>query len=189
MWSSRDLALVTLFAVATVVSSYLVGQLGWLLSGIPGSNSALLIFSAIINSVALLAFEGRRWRYFLMKIIVVILILPTYLVGTPFSILPRIPIIIDAFHIDIIFMSIYEIFKKRNQVKLWIVIASVEFYLVNLLLAGIVFSYLFPPEFVTTYINTVLLLLPISIGESIIGALIGYKVYQRIEEVGWVKDQ
>ncbi len=184
MWNSRDLALVVLIAVVNVVSVYLVGQMAWLFSGIPGSNMIFVINGAIYNSVALLMYEGRRWRFLLQQLIFVILIIPTYLVGTPFDIIPRIPIIVNAIHADILFMSLYGIFKKRSQLKLWIIICIVEFFLVNPLLVGIAFTYRFPPEFVATFIKVVLLLLPVSITESVIGALIGYKIYQRTRKIG-----
>ena len=184
MWKARDLALVILFAVANVIYIYLVGQLGWLFSGVPGSNMALIFGSVIIYSVALLMFEGRKWRFFLMQFIFVILILPTYLVGTPFDILPRIPTVINAIHADILYNSIYGFFKKRNQLKLWTTICVVEFFLVNPLLTGITFTFLFPPAFVSTFINAVLLLLPVSIAESAIGALIGFKLYEKINKIG-----
>lgn len=83
----------------------------------------------------------------------VILILPTYLVGTPFDILPRIPTVINAIHADVLYNSIYGFFKKRNQLKLWTTICVVEFFLVNPLLTGITFTFLFPPAFVLTFIN------------------------------------
>jgi len=188
MWKSRDVALVILFAVTSVVSVYLFGQLGWMFFRVPGSNMALIIGGVIINSIALLMFEGRRWRFLLMQIIFVILILPTYLVGTPFSILPRIPILINAIHADILYMSIYGFFKKRNQLKLWTVITAIEFFLVNPLLTGIAFTYLFPPEFVSTFITVVLLLIPVSVTESVIGALIGYKLYQKTRKITETSD-
>jgi len=184
MWKSRDVALVVLFAVLSVVYIYLVGQLGWLFLGIPGSNMALIIGGAIINSVALLMFEGRRWRFLLMQLIFVLLILPTYLVGTPFNILPRIPTIINAIHADILYNSIYGYFKNKNKLKTWTILTQVEFFLINPLLTGIAFIYLFPPAFVSTFINVVLLLLPVSISESVIGALIGFKLYQKIRKIG-----
>ena len=184
MWKSRDLALVILFSVVNVASVYLVGQMAWLFTGIPGSNMIFIIIGAIINSVALLMYEGRRWRFLLQQIIFVILILPTYLVGTPFDIIPRIPTIVNAIHADILFMSLYGIFKNRGQLRLWVIICIVEFFLVNPLLTGIAFIYIFPPEFVGTFIMVVLLLLPVSITESIIGAVIGYKLYQRIRKIG-----
>lgn len=183
MWESRDIALAILFAVVNVASIYLVGQMAWLFSGLPGSNMAFVITGAIINSVALLMYEGRRWRFLLQQTIFVILIIPTYLVGTPFSILPRIPSIINSIHADILFMTIYVGFKKRSQLRLWVIICIVEFFLVNPLLTGIAFSYLFPPEFVETFITVVILLLPVSITESVIGALIGYRIYQRTKKL------
>ena len=184
MWNSRDLALVILFPVVNVIYTYLIGQLAWLLAGVPGSNMALIIGGVIINSVALLMFEGRRWRFLFMQVIFVILILPTYLVGTPFDILPRIPTIINAIHADILYCSIYGFFKKRNQLKLWSIICMIEFFLVNPLLTSIAFTFLFPPKFVSAFINVVLLLLPLSIAESVIGALIGFKLYQKVKKIG-----
>ena len=132
MWKSRDLALVILFSVSNVIYIYLVGQLGWMLSGLPGSNMLFIFGSTIILSVSLLMYEGRRWRFFLQNVIFVILSLPTYLLGTPFDIIPRIPTIINAIHVDILFMSFYGFFKNRNQLKLWSVIAVVELSLIHI---------------------------------------------------------
>ncbi|MBN1357303.1 hypothetical protein JW988_00885 [Candidatus Bathyarchaeota archaeon] len=184
MWSSRDLALVVLFPIVNVIYTYLFGQLGWMLLGVPGSNMALIIGGVIINSVALLMFEGRRWRFFLMQFIFVVLILPTNLVGTPFDILPRLPSLINAIHADILYNSIYGFFKNRNQLKLWVTICLIEFFLVNPLLTGIAFTFLFPPDFVSTFITVVLLLLPVSIAESIVGSLIGFKLYEKTKRIG-----
>ena len=184
MWSSRDLALVVLFPIVNVIYTYLFGQLGWMLLGVPGSNMALIIGGLIINSVALLMFEGRRWRFFLMQLIFIILILPTNLLGTPFDILPRLPSLINAIHADILYNSIYGFFNNRNQLKLWVTICLVEFFLVNPLLTAIGFTFLFPPDFVSTFIMVALLLLPVSIAESIIGSLIGFKLYEKTKRIG-----
>jgi phosphate/sulfate permease len=184
MWSSRDIALVALFPVVNVIYTYLVGQLGWLLFGVPGSNMALIIGGVIINSVALLMFEGRRWRFLLMSVIFVILILPTNLVGNPFDIFPKIPSIINAIQADLLFNSLYGFFNKRNQLKLWSVICLVEFFLVNPLLTSIAFTFLFPPAFVSAFINVIIFLLPVSIAESVIGALIGFKIYEKAKKMG-----
>lgn len=189
MWKSRDLTLVPLFAVANVIYIYLVGQLGWLFSGLPGSNMLFIFGSAFILSVSLLMYEGRRWRFLVQNIIFIILILPTHLIGTPFDIIPRIPAIINAIHADILFMSFYSFFKKRDQLKLWSLVAVIEFFLVNQLLVGIGFSFVFPPAFVATFINVILILLPLSIAQSGIGAILGYKLYQRIKKFREIPDQ
>jgi len=183
VWNSRDLTLVPLFAVTNVIYIYLVGQMGWLLSGVPGSNMLFIFGSTIILSVSLLMYEGRRWRFMVQNIIFVLLILPTHLVGTPWAIIPRIPSIVNAIHVDILFMSLYGFFKKRDQLKLWSVIAVVEFFVVNQLLTGIVFIFIFPPALAETAINVLLVLLPLSIAQSAIGAIIGHKLYQRTEKI------
>ena len=189
VWPGRDLALVILLAVASFVYTVLVGQLAWLFTGIPGSNLLFTIGHAILISLALLTYQGKRWRFLLQHALFAILIIPTYLQGTPFEVLPRLAMVMHGIQADILFNTIYGFFKERNKLVWLSIFIAVEFFLAAPFINILWFSLIYPPAFVTAFINTILLLLPVVIFESLIGGLIGYKIYQRVKEVGLVKDQ
>ncbi|TRO45978.1 hypothetical protein E2P65_06530 [Candidatus Bathyarchaeota archaeon] len=189
LWSSRDLALVILLAVASFAYTALVGQLAWLFTGIPGSNLIFTIGHAILISLALLIYQGKRWRFFLQHILFAILIIPTYLQGTPFEVLPRLGIVMHGIQADILFNTLYGFFNERNKLVCLSVFIAVEFFLAAPFINILWFSLIYPPVFVTVFISTILLLLPVIIVESLIGGLIGYKIYQRVKKVGLIKDK
>jgi hypothetical protein len=189
MWDSRDLALVILMAVTHFIFTALVGQLAMLFTGILGSGLIFAIGHAIIISFAVLIYQGKRWRFFLQHILFTFLVIPTYLLGTPFEVLPRIAIIIHGIQGDILFSSLYGIFRIRNKLIWLSVFVAVEFALTVPFINILWHSLFYPPEFIAAYTNTVLLLLPVAIIESIFGGIIGYRIYQRIKKLGYVKDQ
>lgn len=189
MWSSRDLTLVILLAVASFAYTALIGQLAWLFTGIPASNLVFTIGHAVIISLSLLIYQGKRWRFFLQHVLFAILVIPTYLQGTPFEILPRLGIVMHGIQADILFNTIYGFFKERNKLVWLSIFIAVEFFLAAPFINIIWFSLIYPPAFVTLLIDTILLLLPVVIVESLVGGLIGYKIYQRVKEVGLVKDK
>ena len=183
MWKSRDFALIILIAVVNFVFTIFVGQLAWLFTGIPGSNMLFSIGYAILTSFALLAFEGRRWRFFVQSILVVLLTLPTYLAGAPFDVIARTPVIINAFHGDLLFNSIYGSFKKRNKLLWWAILVAVEYMLMNPILGAIIWPLFYPPEFVATMISATIFLLPVIVIECTAGGYLGYKVYERVKKI------
>lgn len=185
MWSSKDIAFVVMFTGLNFVYTILVGQLAWLVSGVPGTNLLFIIGGVIINSFALLHFQGRRWRFAVYQILFAILVIPTYLLGTPFDIIARLPIVIVGLVSDILFNSVYSFFKRHNKLMLWVILDMTVFFLMTPLISSIYFSFVFAPEFVSVFISTVILLLPLVIVESISGAVIGYKIFQRTKELGW----
>ena len=121
-----------------------------------------------------------------MNIIFALLIFPTNFGGVPFDIVGRVPIFFVAVIADILFNSLYGIFEKRNRLFLWITISMVAFFLLNPLSYSIFFSLFYAPKVASVFINTVLLLLPVIIIESIGGALIGFKIFQRLEKSGLI---
>jgi hypothetical protein len=189
MWKSRDLALVILMTVTHFIFTVLVGQLAMLFTGILGSNLIFTIGHSIIISFAVLIYQGKRWRFLLQHILFAFLVIPTNLLGTPFEVLPRIAIIIHGIQGDILFSSLYGIFRIRNKLIWLSVFVAVEFSLTVLFINILWHSLFHPPEFIAAYTNTVLLLLPVVIIESIFGGIIGYRIYQRIKKLGYVKDQ
>ncbi len=186
MWDSKDIAFVVLFSVLNFVYSALVGQLARLLSGIAGSNLLLIIGGVIINAFTLLYFDGRRWRFALTNILFALLTIPTNFSGVPFDIVGRFPIFVVPVITDILFNSVYEFFKRKNQLFLWVIIDMIVFFLLTPFSYSLFFSLFYAPNVASAFINTVVLLLPIVIIESIVGAVIGYKIFQRLKRSGLI---
>ncbi len=184
MWKSRDLALVVFISVLSFVYAVLVSQLGNLFTGVLGLNYIFTIGHAIIISVALLLYEGRRWRFFFQGILVALLFTPTYQAGTPFDVLARIPIIINNFLGDVVFNSVYGFFAKRNQLVWWVILSVTIFWINSPFLLMLNMYLFYTPEVLIPFINVALLMLPVIIIESIIGGYFGYKIYERVKKVG-----
>jgi hypothetical protein len=183
MWKSRDITLILIFAAVGLVYTVTVAQIGYLITGIPGMNFFFIIGHVIVISSQFLLFEGRRWRFFVSTILFVFLIIPTNFAGTPFDIIARMPIIIHAFFADLFFNSFYSFFERHNKLFWWAILLSLEYNIVNPFFSILFYSYLYPPEFVATFSNTVLLMLPVIVIESIVGGYLGYKVYERTKKV------
>jgi riboflavin transporter FmnP len=62
MKTSRDLALIAMFAAISFVFNVLIGQLPGLITGLAGMAYVFTIVYSIIQSVAYLMYGGRRWR-------------------------------------------------------------------------------------------------------------------------------
>lgn len=110
------------------------------------------------------------------------LTLPTFLMGAPYDILPRIPLILTGLQADILFNSVYGIFKSRNKLVFWGVLSSIEFFLVDPFLRILTYPLYLPSQYTLTFLNVTLLLLPVTILEATAGGYIGYKIYKRIQK-------
>ena len=182
LWSSRDLALVLVLAVASFVYTALIGQLGNMITGILGFNYFFVIGHAIIISLSFLLYQGRRWRFFLQTVIVALLTLPTFMTGQPFDVLSKWPAIAGGFLVDLIFNSLYSSFIKRKQSLLWALLSVLAFFLITPLLAAVnIFLFYFPQVF-TTYVSVYLMLFPVTIIELFFGCFIGKQIYTRINK-------
>lgn len=181
MWSSRDVALVIALAVVTLVYSILVFQVGFLLTGIPGANYIFVIGQAILSSLTLLLFEGRRWRLVVMVTLFGFLSLPTYSMGAPFNIFPRIPLFLGALQSDIIFNTFYSKFKKMNQFALFAIIYSIENFIVDGLFRIAMYPFFYSADYVSMFVSIFFSMLPVIIIESLLGGIIGYTIYRRIQ--------
>ena len=186
MWRSRDLALVITISVLSLIYTTFVSQIGNMLTGISSFNYLFTIGHAILISVALLLYEGRRWRLFAQCILVAIIFIPTYQGGTPFDPLARLPIIVDGFLVDIVFNSSYGFFEKRNQLIWWAILSvtiycttNPFFYMLNLYL-------FYPTEILISFMSVAFFMLPVIFIESVIGGYFGYKIYERVKRVGWI---
>jgi hypothetical protein len=181
MWSSRDVTLVIILAVVTLIYSVLVFQIGFLLTGIPGANYFFVIGQAIVSSLTLLLFEGRRWRLVVVVTLFGFLSLPTYSMGAPFNVLPRIPLFFGALQADIIFNTFYSRFKKTNQLALLAIIYSVENFIIDGIFRMAMYPFFYSADYVSLFVNAFFLMLPVIIIESLLGGFIGYTIYQRIQ--------
>jgi hypothetical protein len=188
LWESRDLTLVIIIAVVSFVYTTFVGQLGNLITGIQGLNYLFIVGHMIFISFGFLMYEGRRWRLFLQGVLAALLTLTTYLSGAPFDPLSKMPMIVTSFFGDLIFNSLYTFFKERNKL-LWLAILLVIGYMLMLPVFVALNMYLFyPPQALTMYINVYLLLLPVTIVETIVGAIIGTMIYRRVRKESGVKN-
>ena len=113
------------------VSTAAIGQMASFLTGIQGLNYSLTIVYAVISSLSLLLYEGRRWRFFAQYVIFDFLIIPTYLGGPPFSVLTKIPVIPTAFIVDFLFNTVYKTSKSRGKLMLWGISGALLFYLLQ----------------------------------------------------------
>jgi hypothetical protein len=183
MWKSSDITLIIIFAVVGLVYTVIVGQIGYLITGTPGINFFFIIGYVIFTSSQFLLYEGRRWRFFISSVLFVFLITPTNFAGTPFDIMGRTPLVINAFFADLVVNSSYGFFRNHNKLFWWIIFVSVGYNGISPFLSIFIYSFFYPPEFVATFSNTVLLMLPVIVIESIVGGYLGYKVYERVKQL------
>lgn len=180
MWSSRDISLVIITAVVVFVFSVLVFQLGNMLTGLLGVNYIFTFGMALVVSLTFLLFEGRKGRFFVHNLLVMILSLPTFLGGEPFNVLTRLIVITAGLPADLILNHFYGYFKAKGKLLWWAILTGMFFFLFNPFLQILLFPLLFPPEFVELFTSIVITMIPFIVGGSIIGGFLGYKVYQRI---------
>jgi hypothetical protein len=183
LWRSRDLALVIMISVLSLIYTTFVGQIGNIITGISSFNYLFTIGHAILISVALLLYEGRRWRLFAQCVLVAILFTPTYQGGTPFDLLSRLPIIVDAFFVDIVFNSVYGFFEKRNQLIWWAILSVIIYCTTNPFYFMLNMYLFYPTEILIPFVNVAFFMLPVIFIESIIGGYLGYKIYERVKHV------
>ena len=180
MWTSKDIAFITILSAVSFVYSMLIGQLGNLLTGIQGLNYLLTIGHAIFISFGFLAYEGRRWRFFLQTTIVVLLFIPTYAAGKPFDVLARMPLIVVGFVCDLFLNSFYGHFKRNNKFLWWSIITATVFMVINPLAISINMFLFYTPEVFSGFFSLMFLMLPVIIIESIIGGYISHRIYIRV---------
>lgn len=165
------------------VCALFILQMAGLLSGILGANYLCTIFLAMINTVSLLLFEGRRWRFFVQFSLFTLLIIPTYLGGVPFFVQGRIHFIIVAFFADLVINSFYKKAIEHGKLMWWSILGSLFFWLIfpffSLLVRPLFYSF----EAMVLFANVVLLMLPVIIVQSLAGGYLGYKIYQRVRKL------
>ena len=184
MWSSRELALVIVLAILGVLYGVFVLQLGRLLTSIPGLNYLLSVGVAIWISLSFLLFNGKRWRLLATVTIFVLLTIPTYVMGTPYDLVARMPVILIILLIDIIFNSVYAKSRKKGILRL-IIILSIVNLIGDMAFRVMIYPFVYSSNFVTFFYGISLYLLPVVIVEAIIGGYVGYKIFQRIKNLSF----
>ena len=148
-----------------------------------GLSYVFTIFYAINASVAWLMYEGRRWRILLQAILFNTL---TSIFIPSSTIVLGVAGVLHAFTADLIFNSFYRQFKTNNKLFWWIILLQIFFWV-----TAPFFTFVFLASFVYP-INSVLNIfliptltvgLPIMVIEAILGAIIGYKIFQRVENI------
>jgi hypothetical protein len=182
LWKSKNITLIIVFAVLGLVYG-LCDSNGLLITWIPGVNFLFIIGYAIfISSQLLLCGAGRRWRFFISSVLFVFLITPTNFAGTPFDLLFRMPINSHCFSHWFILQQFLWIIWSHNKLFWWTILVSVEYNAIGPFLSILIYHFLYPPNFVASFINLVLLMLPVIIIESIAGGYVGHKIYGRIKK-------
>jgi hypothetical protein len=177
MIQTRDITTIIVMAVLQFVLAASVVQMGTLITGIAGASFLFTIILAIPISFSVLMYEGRRWRIFIQLTLFTLLAMPTTIGGTPFNPAPRLSSLATAFLIDVIANSFYGFFKQHSKMLGWAILTSTLYWIMTPFLKIVVSSVFYTPEFVESFTNVVLCLLPIIIAEAIIGGYIGHKIY------------
>ena len=182
MEKSRDIALIVMFAVLTFVFQALIGQVPSLITGIPGIGYAFTIVYSIIQSVAFLLYEGRRWRIFAQGLLFSLIAFPFL---PTFTLPAAMAAVITSFIVDVVFNSFYGHFKKANRLVWWILLNQVCYW-ATLPLWLLPFLFLVAPiqEVIETwFIPLMSVMLPLMIAEAVAGSYIGYKIYKRTKNI------
>ena len=183
MKNSRDLTLIIMFAVLNLVLMVLIGQIPEMITGIPAIGYAFIIFYAITSSVALLIYEGKRWRLFTQGLLFNSIALLSVQIWTPTAALVA---ILTSFIIDVVFNSYYGFFKRKNKLLWWVILGQVYSWTTQPIWTLLFVSlFLAPFEAVLRnwFIPIILVVFPLIIIEAIAGGYIGYRIYGRVKKL------
>ena len=178
-----------MLAIVGLVQGVFVVQMGQVLTGLPGVNYLFYILISTWISLSFLMFEGKRFRAFLTVSIFIVLTIPTYVMGRPYDIFPRIPGVLTILVADIVFNSFYKSYKKRDHLLRWCTILSVSFILLDVAFRTLLYPLFYSPEFIATFLNITLLLMPVILIESFAGAYLGIKIHDRVKNMQSFKEE
>ncbi len=181
MWGSKDLSLVAILAALTSLTAASIGQMGYIISGLRGTNSIFTILFAIQISFALLMYQGRKWRFLLQMTIFTVIITPTNYGGAPYDFFGKTYFIMAAFLTDAVSSNFYQLLKQKNKLKLYAVLAGSLFFTLEIVLS-IAITIAFYTSQAAGLIFVFTLLIPLVIVEAIAGSYLGYKIYRRINQ-------
>lgn len=183
MKDSKDLALIIMFAVLNLVIMILIGQVPELITGIPAIGYAFIIFYAITQAVAILTYEGRRWRLLMQSFVFNIIALLSVAVWTQIAALAS---LISSLIMDVFFNSVYGYFKSKDKL-LWFAVLSQVFSWTSQPIWTLFFVSLFMAPFENVlrnwFISLILVFYPLIVIEAVVGGYLGYKIYQRVKKV------
>jgi hypothetical protein len=180
--NSKDLSLIILLSAIHSILVIVIGQME-AYSGIIGLGFLLTIIHALFISIGFFSFQGRRWRFFYYNSLRALLASIIFFFGGSTDLLFRIlAIIIIGFVADLIFNSVYEFFNRKNIVLWWGILATL-ITTSSIPLGTALVLILFTPSAAQTLIKVYLLLYPVIIIESIAGANIGFRIYQRTRKL------
>ena len=176
--------MVIMLSVVNFIYVIFVGQLGSLLTGLPGSDYLFAIGNFVIISYSFLEFKGRRWRFFLyVSIFAMLSSVTSFGGGVPFDVLRITPIIINSFFADLILNSFFIFFKSRKPEYFWVLF-------INIWIAGfsppvhiLIYSIFYSSEVVSLYITVVISIFPIIIIEAVAGAFLGASIFRRTKGI------
>ena len=174
--------MIIIFAVLNFTIMLITNQITSVIYVI-GLSYVFTIFYAINASVAWLMYEGRRWRIIGQAILfntLALLFIPSRTI--PGSVAG----IVHAFTADLIFNSFYGYFKSRNRLLWWIILLQIFFWATQpFWILIFLASFVYPVENVITFffIPTMTIGLPIMLISAIAGAIIGYRVFRRVENM------
>jgi len=171
-----------MFAVLSFIAWATLGQLPGLIFGIRGMAYAYIILFAIPQAVALMFFEGRRWRFFLMHTIFAFLSLPTNMGGAPFDLVFRLPIILTGLVSDIVVNSFYKIAKKQNRLRMWSILGNAFRWGIDPFFAVFILDFYSPADVVALYLPIYIMLLPLVLAQGSLAGYVGYKIYNRVKK-------
>ena len=180
---SRDIALIIMFAVLNLVLFAMIGQLPELFTGIPAIGYVFIIFYAITGSVAMLMYQGRRWRLFTQGLLFSSIAFILARIWTPTA---AIVTILTSLIIDVVFNSYYEFFKRKNKLHWWVILSQIYSWTTQPIWTMLfVALFIAPFEVVLRnwFIPLILVMLPAIIIQAIAGGYIGYKIYRRVEKL------
>lgn len=182
--NSKDLALTLVFAVLNFVFLVLIAQVPYLITGLPGVGYVFNIFYNIIFSFSLLYYEGKRWLFLLQNVIFQLLSLVLPGTFAPTFLVAKIPFLINVIVLDIVFNSLYDFFRKNNNLVWWSILGQVYFWTIQPFLVLLFLSLFNFIEGVSTawFIPIMSIMLPIMIIEAIVGGYIGFRIYDRFEK-------
>jgi hypothetical protein len=183
--SSRDVALVIVFAAVVTVFRFLIGRFVGMMSIItfPGLIYTLSIFYAIVQSASFLLFRGRRWRFLSLGLLSTLLF---FIFVSPVFRPNEMAILLNYFVIDVVFNSFYGSFEQKNRL-LWLTIIFQLYYWIAyafwILFFNAALFYPFEQFLNNWFIPVMSVSLPVMIVEAVAGGYIGYKIYRRVEKL------
>jgi hypothetical protein len=181
MIGSKDLTLIIMFAVLNLVLVGLIGQIPELVTGIPAIGYAFIIFYAITSSVALLMYQGRRWRFLTQSLLFNLLAIFFVRIYTPIA---AVVSILTAFIIEAVFNSCHGLFKRKNRLLWWATLSQIYSWTTQPIWTLFFVSiFIVPFEAIlrTWFFPIILVSFPMITVEAIAGAYMGHRIFQKLE--------